>query len=143
MRDLLVVVHGHPAPQGSKRHVGNGRIIEASPHLKAWRHAVTLAAIDATHHNPWMPPPAAEIRAVFALPRPRAHYRANGQLRPNAPEYVTTRPDIDKLQRSTLDALVDAGVLSDDATVASITAVKMYATGAVQPGVVLIVRGIT
>ena len=33
-----------PAPQGSKRHVGGGRLIEASKRVKPWRQAVAATS---------------------------------------------------------------------------------------------------
>ena len=40
-------VYGQPAPQGSKRHVGGGRMIESSKAVAPWREAVKWAAIEA------------------------------------------------------------------------------------------------
>ena len=34
-----------PAPQGSKRHVGNGRMVESSAKVKPWREAVRQEAL--------------------------------------------------------------------------------------------------
>jgi hypothetical protein len=41
---LRVDVYGLPAPQGSKRHVGGGRMIEASKKVGPWREAVVRAS---------------------------------------------------------------------------------------------------
>ena len=43
-RALTVIVYGTPAPQGSKRHVGHGRMIEQSKRVKPWRNDVKAAA---------------------------------------------------------------------------------------------------
>lgn len=40
-------VLGVPAAQGSKRHVGNGRMVESSKALHPWRDSVAAAARDA------------------------------------------------------------------------------------------------
>ena len=45
-------VEGIPRPQGSKRHVGNGRMVEASKHTAGWRKAVSQAALAALPVNP-------------------------------------------------------------------------------------------
>ena len=45
---------------------------------------------------------------LFRFPRPRSHFgtgRNAGQLKPSAPFYVRTRPDLDKLARAVGDAL--------------------------------------
>ena len=45
-------VPGVPAPQGSKRHVGNGRMVESSKDLPAWRHSVGWKAREAMGNRP-------------------------------------------------------------------------------------------
>ena len=39
-------VFGLPAPQGSKRHVGEGRMVESSKRVKPWRRQVAAAYRD-------------------------------------------------------------------------------------------------
>lgn len=126
-----VFVPGIPAPQGSKRHVGRGILVESSKTLRPWRLDVTTIA-QAAHHGP--PLRCARVHIVFAFPRPKSHYRTGRhahELKPNAPRWHTSRPDIDKLERAILDALVAAGVLQDDSCVVLLTAHKTYSH---QPG---------
>ena len=63
-------VRGNPAPQGSKRHVGGGRLIESSKRLPAWRIAVQDAALQHLTPIPAGVPVAVEI--VFVMPRTKA-----------------------------------------------------------------------
>ena len=42
---IFIPVRGVPAPQGSKRHIGNGILIENSKKVKPWRQDVRAAAI--------------------------------------------------------------------------------------------------
>jgi Holliday junction resolvase RusA-like endonuclease len=131
---LEVLVHGIPAPQGSKRHVGRGVLVESSAKVKPWRAVVTQAAEAAMVGSTWSPGRLAPLHlfVVFTLPRPASHYRTGknaDQLRPTAPEFPATRPDMDKLLRSTLDALVDAGAMVEDSRVVSIAAAKVYPGG--------------
>jgi Holliday junction resolvase RusA-like endonuclease len=138
-----IVVYGLPAPQGSKRHVGNGVMVESSKYVKPWREAVKAAAIDViTIHNlaghsrllagyPLDGP--LQLCVVFTFSRPSSHYRTganNWMLRPNAPTAPASKPDLSKLIRSTEDALTDAGVWRDDSRVVQITAAKVYAGSA-------------
>jgi crossover junction endodeoxyribonuclease RusA len=131
---LRVVVNGKPAPQGSKRHVGNGRMIEMSKAVGPWREAVrgeTQAAITATR---WLSPPGwpVLIDVVFYLPRPAAHYgtgRNGGVVKHSAPGYPAGRPDVDKLARAVLDGLTMGGALADDAQVVELQARKRWADG--------------
>jgi Holliday junction resolvase RusA-like endonuclease len=139
---LTINVVGTPAPQGSHRgFVVNGRAVvtQDNKKTKPWRQAVSAAA------NEQMLKPMAEggqagaqigpveVTIEFYMPRPGYHYgtgRNAGVLKPTAPTYVEKKPDVDKLVRSTLDALTDSGVFRDDAQVARLSAVKRYADAA-------------
>lgn len=144
---LTINVTGIPAPQGSKRgfyNPGLGRVqmVESSKKVKPWRQDVqagvaeTLAlladgTIASTADIPLTGPLI--IAITFYLPRPGYHYGTGknaGTLKANAPSYVDKKPDVDKLVRSTLDGLKEAGLYRDDAQVAQITAVKRYADAA-------------
>jgi Holliday junction resolvase RusA-like endonuclease len=138
---LHVNVVGTPAPQGSKRHVGNGIMIESSKKVKPWRQDVKAAALDRLAGEP---PADGElsIDIGFWLARPKGHYRSgrNAQLlRDSAPRRPTTKPDLDKLIRSTLDALKDAGVYRDDSQIVTVYAQKFYADRQ-PPGAQILVR---
>lgn len=128
-------VVGTPAPQGSKRHVGNGVMIESSKKVRPWRQDVRAAAADAIDSHAWEAPAGAVLVSItFYLQRPKGHYgsgRNAGTVRPTAPRSPAVKPDVDKLVRSTLDALTEAGVLRDDAQVVELAARKRYATGPV------------
>jgi Holliday junction resolvase RusA-like endonuclease len=128
MSGLTFEVRAIPGPQGSKNQWGG----ESSAKVKPWREAVrseAVAAIIATgDKRAAMGPVAVIIR--FSLPRPKSHYRTGrnaGVLRDDAPGYCSKRPDVDKLVRSTLDALTAAGLYGDDAQVAVLEVEKRYA----------------
>ena len=108
-------VRGIPAPQGSKRHVGGGILIESSKKVAPWRDAVRLAAVEEMNGvTPFDGP--LELRVTFTLVRPATVKRAMPHV----------RPDLDKLVRSTMDALTDAGVWGDDCQVVRIVTAKLY-----------------
>lgn len=116
MTELRFFIVGTPAPQGSKRHVGGGRMIESSKAVGPWRSAVawqTAAAITGGLDVP------VEVDLDFYLPRPKSA--------PKSRIWPDRKPDLDKLIRSTLDGLVEAGALADDARVQSVRAQKLYA----------------
>src|SRR5690554_1458850 len=71
---LMVRVHGIPAPQGSKKYVGNGRMIESSKKVGPWREAVKAAILTATGHKPTTLDGAVQVDITFILPRPKGHY---------------------------------------------------------------------
>lgn len=139
---LEIRVYGTPAPQGSKRHVGHGVMVESSKALPAWREAVKQAARDAMGDDPatWTQAPRGtplDLLATFVFPRPASHYgtgRNASKLKPSAPVCKTSAPDVSKLVRATEDALTDAGVWADDALVIRITACKRYALRGETPG---------
>jgi Holliday junction resolvase RusA-like endonuclease len=140
---ITITVHGRPAPQGSKRAfavrgkggIPTGRIavIESShDRLKSWRQAVVDEARAAFGwgEKPPLDGPL-KIGLIFALPRPKSHYRTGRnarQLRDGAPAYPTGTPDLSKLLRATEDALTDAGIWHDDAQVVGYARLeKVYA----------------
>lgn len=64
----------------------------------------------------------------FHLPRPKSHYKRD-ELRDNAPSWVTTKPDLDNLEKAVLDALTNIGLWRDDAQVVGVLKTKSYADG--------------
>lgn len=124
---LSVTIPGIPAPQGSKRHVGNGILVESSKRLKPWR-ADAIAAIQeqqAKHNQPQYTGPV-HIIVIFRFPRPKSHFNKSG-LKPSAPFPHITRPDLDKLLRALLDAMTQSGIIRDDSQVYNLEALKVYA----------------
>jgi Holliday junction resolvase RusA-like endonuclease len=152
---LVVVAYGLPAPQGSKKHVGRGVMVESSKQLPVWREDVKHAALTALRDNPMWDRTFSTITAhmVFTFPRPRVHYRTgkwSHLLRDGAPVLHTKKPDLDKLIRSTGDALTAAGVFVDDSRLARVDATKVFTplvpgwspTGALdRPGVRIVLSG--
>ena len=129
-----------PAPQGSKRHVGGGRLIEASKRCKPWRQAVSASASKQMQDQKVeLLTCACSVSVVFRFRRPKAHFTTNGQLKAAAPKHcVVKRNDIDKCCRSTLDALTDS-VFADDSLVVSLNAEKRYCIGSEPPGALITV----
>lgn len=126
---LVFEVPGRPAPKGSLRHVGKGRLVEQVKASAPWRHAVAAAAAQAATSQGWTTPTGpVEVVACVRIPllkRPR--------------RWPTTRSsgDVDKHARNLLDALVDAKVIADDSQVVWLRITKRYGD---PPGVTLSVR---
>jgi len=129
---LTFFVPGKPAPQGSKKHVGNGRMVEMSRDLKPWRESIRWAALERSH-GPLMYEGPVSVRLQFVMPRP-----ASAPKRSTPP--AIKRPDLDKLIRSVLDALSSAGVWHDDSQVVEVYASKRIAELAEKPGVAVLVQ---
>lgn len=113
-------VEGIPAPQGSKTaKCINGRAVmwEASKGVKIWRDTVTaqaqiqmIADQLATITEP------VELVLDFRLPKPKSVKR----------DVPSVKPDLDKLIRSTCDALTKSKIYQDDALVIAVAASKSY-----------------
>lgn len=119
-------VPGKPVPQGSKRHIGRGILIESSKDLGPWRERVALTAHQTLAGEPIM---SGAITAVltFVLPRPKSAPKTRTPA-------ATKRPDVDKLARACLDAITDVIIL-DDAQVVDLRATKRLAELGETPGV--------
>lgn len=121
------IVIGRPAPQGSKSYLGKGRFKEQSPHVKAWRNDVRNAAMKAFGDAQVVTGPVF-TDIVFLFARPKVHYvssNPNKDLRSNAPNWHTSAPDRDKLERATNDALTGV-IWKDDSQVAGTFSRKVY-----------------
>jgi Holliday junction resolvase RusA-like endonuclease len=130
---ITVTVYGLPAPQGSKRHVGNGVMIESSKKVKPWRQDVKQAALDAVQELPgWTPLDGPLIASmVFTFARPKGHYRTGRNahlLRDAAPPRPSGMPDLSKILRSTEDSLKGI-VWADDARVVGYDRLGKYYAG--------------
>lgn len=128
-----IQVAGVPAPQGSKTgYIRGGRVVlvESSKKVKPWREAVAAAATEACKGSEPIDGPVT-ITMDFVLPRPKSL--------PKRVRRMTKRPDLDKLVRSTLDALSGIAYI-DDNRVDDITARKRYAVEGEQPGATITVR---
>ena len=116
-------VPGTPAPQGSKRHVGRGVLIESSKHVGPWRERIAWFAAQNMHSRFTG---AVNVRLEFVMPRPKS-------LPQNRTPAAIKRPDVDKLARACLDAI--SGIAyEDDSQVVGLHANKRIALPGEQPG---------
>lgn len=131
-------IRGLPAPQGSKKSVGRGIMIESSKKVKPWRQDIVSQSWDQYKGDPLTGP--LEMKIIFWFPRPQTHYRViSGELsnviKDNKPTHTTSCSDgdLDKVVRSTLDGLsAKAGgcVIQDDSLVVKLSCEKRYVTDA-------------
>jgi len=152
---IVLEVHGKPAPKGSARAMligGKPRLIASSSgrnetDQSRWSKVVREAAL--AQHDRFADTPLA-VSIVFRLRRPVSHFRTGRnatQLRDGAPAAPLTNPDVDKLVRCTLDALVDTvsrgreypGIVDDDARIVVIKASKVYASSASDEGATIMI----
>lgn len=129
IRLIRLVVFGKPVQQGSKKSLGPGRpwIEDNKEELEPWRNAIASASRNAG--VPMMTGPLNVVLTFYFKHRDQdvGTGRNAGVVKPNAPLYKKTRPDLDKLARAVLDALTEGGIWEDDARVAVLTCEKRYA----------------
>jgi crossover junction endodeoxyribonuclease RusA len=127
---MIIDVRGLPAPQGSKRHVGGGRMVEMSKAVGPWREAVRAETQRVATYVSAGP---VEVDLTFYMVRPKGHYRTGRNahlLRDAAPILPAGKPDLDKLARAVLDGLTAGGAWKDDSQVAVLICRKLYALSA-------------
>lgn len=118
-------VVGRPAPKGSYTAVqtrAGQRFLPQSRYEKDWRLTVDARARAWRYQhreNNYQPADSLTVRLTFFLDPPKR--MPKGRRHPVVP------PDIDKLARSTLDGLVDSGLIPDDKQVIKLEAKKLYA----------------
>ena len=117
---LQFTVIGHPEPAGSKRAFPFKRrdgklgvaVSDANPRAKHWKQAVACIAADEMAKlqlpvdRPLLDGPL-KVWFRIRLSRPKGHYRSgahSSELKPSAPVYPTTRPDLLKIARGVEDA---------------------------------------
>jgi len=137
-------VSGIPKPGGSKKafpirgkdgkmHVS---VTDASNN-KDWRQSVKAACLRIFDGAPTIHP--LELKICFIMPYRKGDYgsgKHKNSLKPSAPHWHTSKPDLTKLLRSTEDALT--GVLwMDDSQIVQTTLSKIYGF---QPGASIKVR---
>lgn len=123
------IVYGQAASQGSKR-IGragkNGKpiLIENDARLPGWRLSLQEQMAKTAPPTPIDGPVA--VRLTIKVPRPKSHYRANGDLKPGLSEWAASGKDADKVAR----AVGDAGTAlwwRDDARIAHWDILRLYA----------------
>jgi Holliday junction resolvase RusA-like endonuclease len=141
---IVLEVLGTPAPKGSGRAMligGKARFIASGTGANArtqrqWSKAVRQAALSQPHSFAATP---LAVAIEFRMPRRKGDLgtgRNAGRIRPSAPIAPSGYPDIDKLTRCTLDALVprrkagkvvEYGIIDDDSRIVRLEVTKVYA----------------
>lgn len=137
MRTVEFFVPGIPKPAGSKKGFYNKKInrvliVDDCNKTKSWQGIVSTYALqakqDAELHELIVDP----IRVVFDFYfiRPKGHFGSGKnamKLKPSAPAYHITKPDVLKLARAAEDALTGI-IYRDDSQIYNETIGKQYAT---------------
>lgn len=146
---IALEVRGIPASKGSgraimisgrARHVPSGSSANQRA-LRAWDNAIKAACVANGPAAPISNTPLA-VSLTFRFPRPRGHYGTGcnaDKLKASAPLRPTTKPDVDKIARSTLDSLTGLA-FDDDSRVVELTVKKWYARDAKEIGASILVE---
>lgn len=128
---MTIIVHGDPAPQGSKKFVGvtksgKGLLVESSKNVKPWRERISWAALEVLGKTgsflgteftqPFKGP--VSCRIIFTMKKPKTCKKSR--------KYPDGSPDVDKLARAVFDSLTQAGVWEDDGRVVRLEALKVF-----------------
>lgn len=144
-------VAGTPVPKGSAKafihhKTGKLQVMQTNREKqRPWASSVSFHAQEemARHGHSLIEVEPVVLSLQFVMPRPKAHYRnlkkAGLLLKPNAPSWHTSTPDLDKLVRCVKDALTGI-IWRDDRQVCFMKHVtKMYGR---HPGVLVCVEPI-
>ena len=124
-----------PSPRVKATHFGKFTRVYVPKDSDDWKMIVRNEA-----HKAWGIPPCRpwegplRVDLTFYFPRPKAHFRSNGELKPNAPRWHTGKPDRDNSDKAVLDALTNLGIWGDDAQVCDGRIQKLYTTSPGLPG---------
>lgn len=131
LEDFVIKVRGVPGPQGSKRHVGGGTMLESSAKVRPWRQDVKAAALDVVGDRAPLDGPLA-ISMVFTMreqPVGRPTWWPKGTPWSRSLRWrPASTPDLSKLARSTEDALTGV-IWADDARVVEYVRLAKYYAG--------------
>jgi crossover junction endodeoxyribonuclease RusA len=120
-------VFGIPAPQGSKTRMPNGAMVEGSSttgriKLRDWRSAVAVTASGYADHFGGFSGPV-HVAVEFRFPVAKARARKIAATSTGTLPKIG-KPDLDKLMRSTGDALVTGGLIARDELITEWSASK-------------------
>ena len=105
----------------------------------AWKAAVARAAKEASDGHVFTGP--VHLNLWVYMPRPKSHFRASGAIKPSAPSWHTSKPDLDNIEKAIKDAITDAGIWADDSLVCLVYKSKFYSVDG-RPGARIEIREI-
>ena len=132
MTGVEFTVYGLAQPAGSKRGFHRGGrviIVDAAAKSRPWKAQVSdAAALAMADAGISLIRDPLEAHFTFYVPRPKGHYGSGRNatvLKPSAPVYPTSRPDLLKLARAVEDSCTGI-VYSDDSLIVREALEKIY-----------------
>lgn len=118
------VPKGQPRPRAFARN-GHVRVYDPGT-AEAWKGQIAASLAGYTQRQ--IPGPVT-LDLDFEMPRPKSHRRRDGSLKPDAPIWCTSKPDIDNAVKAVLDALTQIGLWHDDTQVVMLAVTMRYGNG--------------
>lgn len=121
---------GQPRPKAFARRFGDkwmARVYDSGT-AEFWKSQIAVAGKPVTPARPLSGP--VSVGLEFFFQRPKAQFgtgKKASELKPNAPEFCSTKPDADNAAKAVLDALTCLGFWVDDAQVCNLRITKRYA----------------
>lgn len=141
IRSVLVGTwHAKGVPKGQPRpraFVRGGRAAVYDPGTaEGWKGEIARACADLEGRCLIAP---LSVMLVFRMPRPKSHFRSNGELKDSAPFAIHDgKPDLDNLEKAVLDALTGIRAWRDDSQVCEMRSSRYYEhPGKMSPGCVI------
>ena len=126
-------IQGKVYSQKRHRHTNRGFVYDPSAKDKK---KVIPQIVDQFMEKPFVDAVLLEIN--FYIQRPKSHYNKY-DLKPSAPRYKTTKPDLDNHVKFYCDILVDCKVIEDDNQIISLVATKNFCDEYQEPHVEIII----
>lgn len=118
-----------PRPKAFARRFGDkwhARVYD--PHTaESWKSQIAIAAKDFVPFPALLGPICLTLE--FYMPRPKSHFRSNGDPKESAPCCHIGKPDLDNLDKAVMDCLTQLGFWADDSQVFRKRSTKWYAVG--------------
>lgn len=136
MADVLqFYVVGHPKAQPRVKAFrrGNHAGVYDPGTADGWKLLVGAAARTNWNRVQFMGP----LRLVlgFFMPRPKSHLNRHGDVKPTAPSWHESKPDLDNMAKAVMDAMTQLGIWRDDSQVVQLEISKVYGA---RPGAIVI-----
>ena len=143
---------GQPRPRAFfNKHTGRASVFDGGT-AEWWKSQIAVALDGAVRKHFFTEKSAAECYPVFEgdtplevtlqfyFPRPKAHFKRDGSLKDNVPNYYIKKPDNDNLEKAVFDALTQTGLWKDDAIIAKNKTSKRYEMPLLHSGCVITIK---
>ena len=128
-----IKITGQVYSQKRHRHTNRGFVYDPSAKDKK---KVIPQIVEQFMEKPFVDAVLLEIN--FYIQRPKSHYNKY-DIKPSAPRYKTTKPDLDNHVKFYCDILVDCKVIEDDNQIISLVATKNFCDEYQEPHVEIVI----